>query len=100
LLLKGDISERDLRDFKSEAIVMCKLRFFFKHYKMELKKYRPHVNVVQFLGITAAPQLCIVTEFLEQGSLFQYVFSDSKIDSTILMNIVKGIAAGEFNQTI
>jgi len=80
LLLKGDLTDKDLKDFKSEAAVMCRLR--------------PHVSVVQFLGITSSPQLCIVTEFLEQGSLFQYVFSDSKIDSNILMSIVKGIAAG------
>lgn len=40
------------------------------------------------------PQLCIVTEFLENGSLFQFIFSDTKIDGGLVMNLAKGIAAG------
>jgi len=80
LLIKGSLTDKELFDFKSEAAVM--------------KRLRPHVNVVQFLGITSSPQLCIVTEFLEQGSLFHLIFSETKIDANILMNIVKGIAAG------
>jgi len=51
------------------------------------------VNVVQFLGITSNP-LCIVTEFLDQGSLYSYIHSDAKIDANIIMNFVKGISAG------
>jgi len=81
LIFKDVLSEKDLRDFKAEASVMARLR--------------PHVNVVQFLGITSAPApLCIVTEFMDQGSLYAYLHGDSKIDTNILMNLVKGIAAG------
>jgi len=69
-----------MAEFKSEAAVM--------------KNLRPHVNVVQFLGITSSPQLCIITEFLDNGSLYQLVFSDSKIDANLLANIAKGISAG------
>jgi len=80
LILRSIISERELQDFRSEAAVM--------------KRLRPNVNVVQFLGITSTPQLCIITEFLDHGSLFHLVFSDSKIDANLLMNVVKGIASG------
>jgi len=80
LSFKGVLTQKELQDFRSEAALM--------------KKLRPHVNVVQFLGITSSPSLCIVTEFLDQGSLFKLVFSSSKIDANILMNVVKGIAAG------
>jgi len=54
---------------------------------------RPHVNVVQFLGITNDP-LCIITEFLDQGSLYGYLHSEAKVDANIIMNFVKGISAG------
>jgi len=80
LILKSMMSPRDLSDFKSEAAVM--------------KRLRPHVNVVQFLGITSSPQLCIITEYLDQGSLFHLVFSEAKVDANMLMNVVKGIASG------
>jgi len=74
-------SDKELNAFRDEAKLMAALR--------------PHVNVVQFLGITVSPApLCIVTEFLDQGSLFSYIHSDSKIDSNILVNFVKGITAG------
>jgi len=81
LLLKGSMSENDFFDFKREATVM--------------KNLRPHVNVVQFLGITVAPHpLCIITEFMDQGSLYNYIHSSKKIDANILMNFVRGISAG------
>jgi len=80
LSFKGALTQKELQDFKIEAAVM--------------KRLRPHVNVVQFLGITSSPTLCIVTEFLDHGSLFQLVFSNSKIDANLLLNIVKGMAAG------
>jgi len=80
LILRGVLSQNELQDFRSEAAVM--------------KKLRPHVNVVQFLGITSTPQLCIITEYLDQGSLFHLVFSEAKVDAKTLMNVVKGIASG------
>jgi len=80
LNLMGTLTQKELNDFRVEAGVM--------------KSLRPHVNVVQFLGITSSPTLCIVTEFLDQGSLYHLVFSNAKIDSNLLMNVVKGIAAG------
>jgi len=79
-LLLQAMTPKEIDDFKSEAVVMSALR--------------PHVNVVQFLGITSTPQLCIITEFLENGSLYQFIFSDAKIDTTILTNILKGISGG------
>lgn len=68
---------------------------------------RPHVNVVQFLGITEAP-ICIVTEFMDKGNLHQFIREYStflhhvilrqthsgKTWAIITSYMVKGIAAG------
>jgi len=74
------VSEKDLLDFKGEAAVMRNLR--------------PHTNVVQFLGITSVPHLCIITEFMEGGSLYNVIHSEAKIDMGMVQTWVQGIAAG------
>jgi len=73
-------SENDLQAFRSEAGVMANLR--------------PHSNVVQFLGITSNPKLCIVTEFLEGGSLYNMINSEAKINMEMVQTWVAGISAG------
>ncbi|XWS29146.1 hypothetical protein CRYUN_Cryun24cG0003300 [Craigia yunnanensis] len=48
-----------LREFSQEVYIMRKIR---------------HKNVVQFIGAcTRAPNLCIVTEFMARGSLYDYL---------------------------
>jgi len=80
-LIETKMTKQDLADLKREADTMSRLR--------------PHVNVVQFLGMTTFPQICIVTEFLDAGSLYDFLHnSDQKLDSNLMMAIVKGIAAG------
>jgi hypothetical protein len=45
------MTQKELEDFKTEALVM--------------KNLRPHVNVVQFLGMTMDPHpLCLVMRYL------------------------------------
>ncbi|KAI3917305.1 hypothetical protein MKW98_027224, partial [Papaver atlanticum] len=55
-----------LHSFKQEVLLMKKLR---------------HPNVLLFMGAVTSPKhLCIVTEFMPRGSLFQLLRSSSKID--------------------
>eukprot|EP01118_Nematostelium_gracile_P005329 TRINITY_DN1677_c0_g1_i1.p1 TRINITY_DN1677_c0_g1~~TRINITY_DN1677_c0_g1_i1.p1 ORF type:complete len:586 (+),score=131.95 TRINITY_DN1677_c0_g1_i1:44-1801(+) len=77
--ISGNFKAQEIENFKGEALVMTKLR--------------PHSNVVQFLGITSEP-LCIVTEFLEGGSLFSVLASDRNIDMRMVRMWIEGIAAG------
>ena len=45
-----------MQDFKQEVALMAKLK---------------HPNIVQFLGaVTEFPNLCIATQFMPRGSLF------------------------------
>jgi len=81
LLEKENLTEKEYEEFRSEAFLMCNLR--------------PHVNVVQFLGMTVAPNpQCIVSEFLNGGSLASLLKSSKEISTKMLFDIVFGIAAG------
>jgi len=51
-------------------------------------------NVVLFLGVTSHPKLCIVTEFLEGGSLYNMINSEAKINMEMVQTWVAGISAG------
>jgi hypothetical protein len=47
------------------------------------------------LGITSAPNpMCIVAEFLSEGSLKGFLQSDKPMDIEALKSIVKGVCAG------
>ena len=60
-----------------------------------MKTLRPHVNIVTFLGITLSPDpICIVTEFLSQGSLHSYL-KTRPLEGEALKKVVEGIAAGK-----
>ena len=63
-ILKADISEDDLAEFSQEILLMSKLR---------------HPNIVQFLGATLDPEFCLLTEFMERGTLFN-VLADNTVD--------------------
>ncbi|XVE87494.1 hypothetical protein DITRI_Ditri18aG0122200 [Diplodiscus trichospermus] len=53
------VTREMLREFSQEVYIMRKIR---------------HKNVVQFIGAcTRAPNLCIVTEFMAKGSLYDYL---------------------------
>jgi len=49
----------------------------FRKEFMVMKSMKTHNNVVNLLGITS-DKVCIVTEFLENGSLETYLYSDAK----------------------
>jgi serine/threonine protein kinase len=53
------------------------------------------VNIVSFLGITIEPHpLCIVTEFMELGSLHSYLKKAGPVPTDKLFPVISGIAAG------
>jgi len=58
-----------------------------------MKRLRNHQNVVMFLGICDEP-LCVVTEFMEGGSLYALLHSDQKIPDNIRNQMVIDIARG------
>lgn len=50
---------------------------------------------VLFLGVTNAPHMCIITEFLSNGGLDSLLRSDiKKIELALQSKLIKGIAAG------
>jgi hypothetical protein len=80
-LISG-VSAKDMDDFTTEAATMVALR--------------PHVNVVQLLGICLEP-LAIVTEFMEEGSLHSFLMDKEKtpeIEIDKVKKAARGIAAG------
>ncbi|PRP74139.1 hypothetical protein PROFUN_06464 [Planoprotostelium fungivorum] len=65
-----------------------------------MKRLRPHVNVVQFLGVSLSPQdatLCIVTQLCEGGSLYTLLHSSRDIPVQVLENVIKGVCAGLYH---
>jgi len=68
---------------KEELILEAKL----------MREIRPHKNITQFFGICPSP-LCLVTEFVARGSLYDIIHSNEIIDEDTNFKIVEGIAAG------
>jgi len=54
---------------------------------------RPHSNVVQFFGVSEIPNLCIITEFLEEGSL-DNLLKRENFDNRQFVGMATDIAAG------
>jgi len=65
---------------------------FLKEIKV-MSRMRPHPNIVQFLGMCLEP-LCIITEFLERGSLYHFLRSETECPSELQWKIIRGIGAG------
>eukprot|EP01118_Nematostelium_gracile_P018804 TRINITY_DN8497_c0_g1_i1.p1 TRINITY_DN8497_c0_g1~~TRINITY_DN8497_c0_g1_i1.p1 ORF type:complete len:462 (-),score=77.47 TRINITY_DN8497_c0_g1_i1:4-1389(-) len=84
-LLNQKMTEKELAEFKSECQLMMNLR--------------PHKNVVPLLGVCVSPQtpLCIVTEFIEFGSLETLIQSPITIQWYMVFDIAKGITAGIYH---
>eukprot|EP01118_Nematostelium_gracile_P002130 TRINITY_DN1228_c0_g1_i6.p1 TRINITY_DN1228_c0_g1~~TRINITY_DN1228_c0_g1_i6.p1 ORF type:complete len:328 (+),score=74.12 TRINITY_DN1228_c0_g1_i6:323-1306(+) len=79
-LYSQDLSEAELKEFESEATLMCSIR--------------PHVNLVLFLGYTTNPKMTIVTEYCTNGSLFTLIHSNKEIEPDKASSIMLGIARG------
>jgi serine/threonine protein kinase len=55
---------------------------------------RPHVNIVQSLGICAAP-LCLVLEYLGGGNLRGYLDKKSNaLNNVLVVKWIRGISSG------
>lgn len=57
-----------------------------------MTKLRPHPNITQLLGICAHP-FCIVTEFVQNGSLWSWL-KDNPLNHYQMITIARGIATG------
>jgi len=80
--VKNLLTEKQLLDFKMEIAAMAKLR--------------PHKNIVTFLGVCTDSKhpLCIVTEFMKSGSLWQRLQKSDPISDTLKLKWIQGIACG------
>lgn len=77
-----EIEEKQIMEFRKEVEVMMKLR--------------PHANVLGLLGVCTQNMLCLVTEYLPNGSLEKYLQNHS-IDDNGVIKMGKEIAAGMVN---
>ena len=69
-----------MEDFVEEATLFAKIR--------------PHINIVQFLGVCKSP-LCAVAEYCSGGSLRSYIKLESEqINENLELFWIVGIAAG------
>ncbi|KAL9659899.1 hypothetical protein QQ045_024709 [Rhodiola kirilowii] len=70
-----------LREFSQEVFIMRKIR---------------HKNVVQFIGAcTQSPNLCIVTEFMSRGSLYDFLHKQKgKFDLPTLLKVAIDASKG------
>jgi serine/threonine protein kinase len=75
----NDSAATALREFQSELRVWCKLL---------------HPCVVQFYGYTTQPQVCIVQEFIDGGSLYELLVSDVWLDTSHQMQFASDTAQG------
>ena len=57
-----------------------------------MSKLRAHPNITQLLGICQSP-LCMVTEYVHNGSLWDWM-KDNKMDHSLMLSISRGIATG------
>jgi len=73
---------KQLEDFLAEAEIFVHLR--------------PHPNVLQCQGACVKPgrPLCIVSEYLPGGSLYDYIAKNQEIEFYLKIRWLKGIAAG------
>jgi len=73
------ISDLRIQDFFAEAELM--------------KKLRAHPNVTQLLGTCFNP-LCIVIEYVDNGSLWTWLDKNKPMEESMQISIARGIAAG------
>jgi tRNA A-37 threonylcarbamoyl transferase component Bud32 len=86
----GDVAVKQL---KSSHLSHKQVEEFMDEFKL-MKNLRPHPNIVQVLGIVSEPMLCIVTEYMDGGSLLTYISGPEKISPEIVLGLLQGIAQG------
>src|SRR5689334_7434790 len=80
LILESDtLDDAKILDFFGEAELMMKLK--------------GHPNITQLLGICGDP-VCLITEFVDNGSLKKLLFSECPLDMSLQIRIARDIAAG------
>eukprot|EP01119_Soliformovum_irregulare_P012216 TRINITY_DN315_c0_g1_i6.p1 TRINITY_DN315_c0_g1~~TRINITY_DN315_c0_g1_i6.p1 ORF type:complete len:437 (-),score=120.67 TRINITY_DN315_c0_g1_i6:295-1605(-) len=80
-----------VKKLKVEAMKQDVLKQFVAEVAL-MKDLRPHLNVVNFLGVCSEP-LCVVTEFCTRGSLHSAIREDL-IEPEKIPGIISGISSG------
>jgi len=85
LLLNQQMTAKELEEFRAESTLMMDLR--------------PHRNLVPLLGACTDPakKLCLVTDFIEGGSLETLLKSKVVFSWKLVLDIGKGITAGVYH---
>ena len=53
-----------------------------------------HPNIVQFLGACFEPEFCLITEYMDRGSLFSVLHSDRELKWEVRLQFAIDIAKG------
>lgn len=84
------MSPRDIQDFQNEIELMSKLR---PHNNVVQVGMFCSISNIQLYGYCLHP-LQIVTEYLENGSLWDYLMGPNKLSMPAKRKIIVGIARG------
>lgn len=89
---KNLLTEKQLLDFKMEISAMAKLRPHKSKFFLRIQI----LDIVTFLGVCTDPKhpLCIVTEFMKSGSLWQRLQKSDPITDKVKLDWIRGIACG------
>eukprot|EP01119_Soliformovum_irregulare_P007249 TRINITY_DN1964_c0_g1_i4.p1 TRINITY_DN1964_c0_g1~~TRINITY_DN1964_c0_g1_i4.p1 ORF type:complete len:920 (-),score=248.98 TRINITY_DN1964_c0_g1_i4:115-2874(-) len=81
-----------VKRMKTDSMTQDELERFAAEGKL-MANMRVHPNVLLCLGITLSP-MCIIMEYMEKGSLLDFLRKNPTHPAEILSKIVKGIALG------
>ena len=100
IILKGTFGEIYQAEYLQLEIAVKKIystrKIEIEEFKLEAELIRNipiHPNVVSFLGITISPP-CIISEYYNEGSLFDYLHSNSIIKDEQKIKFSLDIAKG------
>ena len=84
-----------VKQLKSDCVEESLLSSFRAEMKL-LRDLTPHQNIIQMLGVctSSVEELCIVTPYCPNGSLFKFLRTSNKITKSRALKLLKGIAAG------
>jgi len=70
---------KTIRKLKEEAAIMSSLR---------------HPNVLLFMGLCTNEEICLVTEYMDQGNLYEVLSRDTMVDDRIFFRMLVDICCG------
>lgn len=95
----GDLIQRGLKDALSATAAPRISADMINRFSQEVTILRSlhHPNLVMFLGASIAPRLCMVSEYMEGGSLYELLYKKKRIPSSrrrlvLALDIAKALA--------